>query len=635
MTNLIYPNRKMAFAPGEIILISVARNEMVRLPSFLTHYRTLGVDKFLIVDNGSTDGTSAYLSAQADVFHVLAPGSYGQANCGHDWIIEMLGHCGGHWCVVADCDEFFVYPGHQGRDLRRFVQDLQSRNETAVCSYLLDMYSSQPFIDTILQAGQDPLEVCRYFDTGYHIDMPAAEALCGVFPMSRKGGMRRRLFGVEPCLNKISFFQNLPGTSLHQGAHYVDGAMLSSVRCATLHFKYLREFHAYALAEAHRGEHFNNASEYKAYDQGLRSATPSTAYHDGSQELICFERFFSRDMARLPLPPIAATQQNRAHHPEQSILMNAIGGSAGISLYAAEDHQVTRMLLANMAQTTRTVAIAASVATAALWRELAVALDYEVQLIDFTPSPDQAYALARASRAGPPLVLIEAVDRWRGRHHFVDMLVGELRPHVGDSATYFVDISDAVIDHTFHHAQSGVACYFGRMPRMCGDTDLTHFVSRSSGDAPLGAACSPRRGAHINTAIASDVFDAMVLRNAIYANAMRSTLVAWGAELVETFKIVNSMTAFKTASPVDELKLAKLGIEMRNAGKDVLIAHHRFSSAGELLSYLAQLGLALGLDQPSLASAERVLMNEQHLWKPTHNKLFEAGSASARPSRAA
>jgi len=44
-------------APGEIRAFARCRDERLRLPAFLRHYRALGVNRFFIVDNGSSDGT--------------------------------------------------------------------------------------------------------------------------------------------------------------------------------------------------------------------------------------------------------------------------------------------------------------------------------------------------------------------------------------------------------------------------------------------------------------------------------------------------------------------------------------------------------------------------------------------------
>lgn len=47
--------------------VALTHNEMRILPEFLAHYRRLGVDRFFLVDDHSTDGSRDYLMAQDDV----------------------------------------------------------------------------------------------------------------------------------------------------------------------------------------------------------------------------------------------------------------------------------------------------------------------------------------------------------------------------------------------------------------------------------------------------------------------------------------------------------------------------------------------------------------------------------------
>ena len=49
-------SRVGAIRPDSLLLFSTLRNELVRLPYFLRYYRELGINHFLIVDNGSDDG---------------------------------------------------------------------------------------------------------------------------------------------------------------------------------------------------------------------------------------------------------------------------------------------------------------------------------------------------------------------------------------------------------------------------------------------------------------------------------------------------------------------------------------------------------------------------------------------------
>ena len=60
-------DRTAQIAPDQILLYSTFRNERIRLPFFLNYYRDLGVNHFLMVDNGSDDGGREYLATQPDV----------------------------------------------------------------------------------------------------------------------------------------------------------------------------------------------------------------------------------------------------------------------------------------------------------------------------------------------------------------------------------------------------------------------------------------------------------------------------------------------------------------------------------------------------------------------------------------
>jgi hypothetical protein len=77
---------------GTPVLIAVLRNESAVMPEFLTHYRGLGVERFALIDNGSTDETRALLAAEPDVdlYAVGRPFSGKQG-----WVTEEQAGAGG------------------------------------------------------------------------------------------------------------------------------------------------------------------------------------------------------------------------------------------------------------------------------------------------------------------------------------------------------------------------------------------------------------------------------------------------------------------------------------------------------------------------------------------------------------
>lgn len=64
--------------PGRRTLFSVFRDEAYFAPAFLAHYRRLGVRQFLILDDGSIDGTAELLAAAPDVVLLASDLRYGQ-----------------------------------------------------------------------------------------------------------------------------------------------------------------------------------------------------------------------------------------------------------------------------------------------------------------------------------------------------------------------------------------------------------------------------------------------------------------------------------------------------------------------------------------------------------------------------
>ncbi|MFN4100521.1 MAG: glycosyltransferase family 2 protein, partial [Pararhodobacter sp.] len=103
-------DRTERIGKNTILLFATLRNEQPRLPYFLKYYRDLGVEHFLFVDNGSDDGSAEYLAEQPDASVWRTSASYKASRFGMDWMNALLRRHGhGHWSLVVDVDEFFVY----------------------------------------------------------------------------------------------------------------------------------------------------------------------------------------------------------------------------------------------------------------------------------------------------------------------------------------------------------------------------------------------------------------------------------------------------------------------------------------------------------------------------------------------
>jgi hypothetical protein len=162
---------------------AIVHNEMFFLPAFLAHYRALGADRFVILDDRSTDGTADYLAAQPDVMVVESGIRYFQeieyspetlalvretraVRLWRDQLMDQF--CAGQWAVDVDPDELLSLPDG---GLPAFTAALDAEGAEAAWGVMVDMYPAR--VADILGAGEgarfDPAEAW-YFDGKPHLD---------------------------------------------------------------------------------------------------------------------------------------------------------------------------------------------------------------------------------------------------------------------------------------------------------------------------------------------------------------------------------------------------------------------------------------------------------------------------------
>ncbi|WP_138733977.1 glycosyltransferase family 2 protein [Modestobacter excelsi] len=252
---------------AHLVTAVMVKNEAHRLPALLRHYRGLGVEHFIVIDNESTDGLTELLGRCEDVSIYRAQGSFASARYGIDWLNTVLSrHCSGKWVVHVDADEFLVFDSDLP-DLPAVCSWLEDSGRQSLQALMVDMYSGKTAIENVVNDGQDPLEVCNLFDgTGYerHHHWPSATTWV-------KGGVRGRLFFPDrwegPALNKTPLVLWRRRYAYLRAAHLiwprcVNGG-LRTAETALLHFKFTPSSSALMVDETHRAQH---TTEYRAYD---------------------------------------------------------------------------------------------------------------------------------------------------------------------------------------------------------------------------------------------------------------------------------------------------------------------------------------------------------------------------------
>lgn len=196
---------------GGFPLCSVVRNEMYFLPSFLRHYRRLGVEHFVVLDDRSEDGTRDYLAGQPDVtllgsgrgFAEVVTPDHGPL-AGKPMRMQILWksflaqrYALDRWSALADADEFVCLP--EGMSLADAAGRAEEHKSGSVAAVMLDVYPKR-LADLQHTQTFDP-DGDWFFDGERHLELGDSGALRVLYP-----GVRSRLLAelgiVRPSLRQ-------------------------------------------------------------------------------------------------------------------------------------------------------------------------------------------------------------------------------------------------------------------------------------------------------------------------------------------------------------------------------------------------------------------------------------------------
>lgn len=272
---ILYDNRSK-IRDTSILLFSTIRNEEMRLPHFFDHYRGLGVDHFIFVDNASDDGSVDILSKQPDVTVFQTHASYRASRFGVDWLNWLkFKHAAGHWVIVSDADELLVYPDYESKNLATLTAWLRANRRDAMGAIMLDLYPKGSPDEQTYTPDQDPVDVLQWFDAdGYW-----AQRQKKLGNLWLQGGPRARKFFVQnpdraPTLNKIPLVYWRKGYAFVNSTHSALPSRLNEtwstpISGALLHTKFLPGVAQRAAQERARDEHFQVGTLYSEYYQSL------------------------------------------------------------------------------------------------------------------------------------------------------------------------------------------------------------------------------------------------------------------------------------------------------------------------------------------------------------------------------
>ncbi|MEM0937174.1 MAG: glycosyltransferase family 2 protein [Pseudomonadota bacterium] len=249
-----------------LCVIACMRNERDMLPMFLAHYRALGVRGFLIADNCSDDGTLEFLLEQPDVVAFSAEADYGTTQYGVAWQQALLSNLRmNRWSLVADADEFLVLPDGVP-SLPQLLETPGFHSADCARIFMLDLYPEGRLSEATLDSG-DPFAELTHCDREPFIcawsrgQYANAETWTSAVRHRLLEGSRRELYVAQ----KYALIRYRPWMRFTAGLHAAAETTVAAQDLVFAHFKYHAAFHERARVETARGQHFNDAEEYRKY----------------------------------------------------------------------------------------------------------------------------------------------------------------------------------------------------------------------------------------------------------------------------------------------------------------------------------------------------------------------------------
>lgn len=284
--NVISDTLRLGDDPFEPIVLTVVRDDLERMKLFYHHYHDLGVKQFVVIDNGSTDGTLEWVSQQQGTRCYRVSAKF-RTESKVGWIEKALALTGyNRWYVVVDSDELLDYVGSEQHDLKDLIRYAKINGYKHLNGYMLDMYSDQPLFSE--ECGcNEIVSRFRYFDASGYFLINHGSWVLGREVCSLKGGSRARFFkdkGIS--LNKQSVFYYEPDT-LYCHPHYFWPYNRWDERpCSFVlrHYKFLKQDLQKFENRVVEKTFWNESKEYKSYLKAYRENSGMGMMNDESKE---------------------------------------------------------------------------------------------------------------------------------------------------------------------------------------------------------------------------------------------------------------------------------------------------------------------------------------------------------------
>jgi predicted nucleic acid-binding protein len=273
----------------DVVAVCPVKDSRNLLPLFLSHHRSIGIKRFVFIDNDSSDGTLEFLAVQPDCCVFSTKRAFASGVPALGWVSRVLEHYGpDRWYLVLDIDELFVYNGIEEGGINGIIRYARKHRIRRVRSFMLDVYPKSP----LLEVEEDQARTIEGIKNTYkYVDRDSYRACVGgmAYRPTIEGGPRLRVFGPygsDAPLQKFPLFLYGKG-DIRVSNHYLwplKKNARSPLISALLHYKFLPGDREKYEDYIRTGTHYGGSQEYRAYVTRLQEDPQTTLFYDGSTE---------------------------------------------------------------------------------------------------------------------------------------------------------------------------------------------------------------------------------------------------------------------------------------------------------------------------------------------------------------
>lgn len=246
--------KRFKLADNEVALVLLGRDIAYFLPVFFAHYRALGIERFVYLDNGSTDNSRELVANEPGTIVARCDLNFRNYQRQLRYIVTRDFLEGG-WRLCVDPDELLDYPNAGHISVPDLVSRLAARGHTGVVAQMLEMV---PEGSLRAASGLDfaaSVTQFNHYSTDNIIKGPYPEGDPVIAPMIRlntvaspgidvmTGGLRRSLFGEDCLLTKHVLFRDA-GPKVHPfpHPHLTCGLHCSDFTAVLKHYKFAGDY---------------------------------------------------------------------------------------------------------------------------------------------------------------------------------------------------------------------------------------------------------------------------------------------------------------------------------------------------------------------------------------------------------